>query len=56
VSVGVEIYSRELKDGAVKQVLEGGHSVSDVAKRLGISKKSLYTWPRGAPEGKKGGA
>jgi transposase len=42
VSVGVEIYSGEFKDGAVKQVLEGGHSVSDVAKRLGVSKKPLY--------------
>lgn len=44
--MGVEIYSGEFKDGAVKQVLEGGHSVSDVAKRLGVSKKSLYTWLR----------
>ncbi len=44
--MGVEVYSREFKDGAVKQVLEGGHTVSDVAKRLGVSKKSLYTWLR----------
>jgi transposase-like protein len=35
--VGVAIYSDEFKDGAVKQVLEGGHPVQEVAKRLGVS-------------------
>ena len=29
---------------AVKQVTERGHSVYDVADRLGISVKSLYDW------------
>jgi transposase len=44
--VGVAIYSPEFKDAAVKQVVEGGHSVADVAKRLGVSNKSLYVWLR----------
>ncbi len=26
------------------QVVESGHAVSEVAERLGISTKSLYTW------------
>ena len=29
---------------AVAQVVERGHAVSEVAERLGISTKSLYTW------------
>jgi len=37
-------YPEEFKIEAVKQVTEGGHSVYDVAKRLGISSKSLYDW------------
>ena len=34
----------EFKQGAVAQVVERGHAVSEVAERLGISTKSLYTW------------
>ena len=34
----------EFKEEAVKQVIERGYSVSDVAKRLGISVQSLYKW------------
>src|SRR5690606_15574959 len=34
----------EFKIAAVKQVTEGGHSIADVAKRLGITTKSLYNW------------
>ena len=44
--MGAAIYSEEFKDGAVKQVVEGGHPVSEVASRLGVSHKSLYTWLR----------
>lgn len=44
--MGVAIYSEEFKDGAINQVVEGGHSVRDVAERLGVSQKSLYTWLR----------
>ncbi len=37
-------YTDEFKRAAVAQVVEGGYSVSEVAERLGISTKSLYTW------------
>ena len=37
-------YTDEFKIEAVKQVTERGHSVYDVADRLGISVKSLYDW------------
>nr|WP_282960328.1 transposase [Burkholderia cenocepacia] len=34
----------EFKIEAVKQVTERGHSVTDVAQRLGITTHSLYAW------------
>ena len=34
----------EFKDEAVRQVVDRGHPVVDVAKRLGISESVLYTW------------
>ncbi|GAC11830.1 IS3 family transposase [Paraglaciecola chathamensis S18K6] len=37
-------YPDEFKQETVRQVIEKGHSVPDVAKRLGISDKSLYYW------------
>lgn len=37
-------YTEEFKREAVKQVTEQGHAVIEVAKRLGISKFSLYDW------------
>ena len=37
-------YSNEFKIDAVAQVTERGYSVKEVAERLGISTKSLYTW------------
>ncbi len=37
-------YSLEFKTEAVKQVIERGHTVVEVAKRLGVSDKSLYGW------------
>ena len=37
-------YSDEFKVDAVAQVTERGYSVKEVAERLGISTKSLYTW------------
>lgn len=39
-----ERYTEEFKIAAVKQTTQGGYSVSDVAKRLGITTKSLYHW------------
>jgi transposase len=35
-------YSPEFKDEAVRQVLERGYSVSEVASRLGVSAHSLH--------------
>jgi transposase len=37
-------YPEEFKQEAVRQVVEKGYSVPDVAKRLGVSDKSLYYW------------
>jgi transposase len=37
-------YAPEFKDEAVKQVVVRGHSVVDVAKRLGIPENVPYTW------------
>jgi len=37
-------YTEEFKIGAVKQVVDRGHPVSSVSKRLGITTKSLYAW------------
>ena len=40
----VTVYSDEFKPEAVKQVVEGGHPVAEVANRLGVSSKSIHTW------------
>ena len=37
-------YSAEFKAEAVKQITDKGYSAIDVAKRLGISDKSLSRW------------
>ena len=37
-------YMAEFKEEAVKQVIDKGHTVVDVAKRLGIAEGVLYTW------------
>ena len=37
-------YTEEFKVEAVKQVTDRGHSLADVASRLGISIHSLYAW------------
>lgn len=39
-------YTPEFKDEAVRQVLERGHAVTDVAARVGVSAHSLYKWIR----------
>ena len=39
-------YSEEFKAEAVKQVRERGYSVQEVARRIGVSPKSLYVWVR----------
>jgi transposase len=37
-------YTQEFKREAVAQVTTRGHSVPSVAKRIGVSSKSLYDW------------
>ena len=37
-------YTAEFKEEAVKQVIDKGHTVVDVAKRLGIAEGVLCTW------------
>jgi transposase len=37
-------YSNELKREAVAQVVEQGRKISDVARRLGVSRQVLYRW------------
>jgi transposase len=37
-------YPDEFKVGAVKQVVDCGHSVADVAGYLGMTTHSLYAW------------
>ena len=37
-------YPEEFKIEAVKQVTEHGHSIADVAGRLGMTTHSLYAW------------
>ena len=37
-------YTEEFKIEAVKQVVDRGHTVADVAKRLDITAHSLYAW------------
>jgi transposase len=39
-------YPEEFKIEAVKQILEHGHSVADVSRRLGVSTHSLNQWIR----------
>ena len=39
-------FTDEFKRDAVAQVVDRGYPVREVADRLGISTKSLYTWQR----------
>lgn len=39
-------YTAEFKAEAVKQVLDKGHTVVDVAARLGLGEGVLYNWVR----------
>jgi len=46
-------YTESFKIEAVKQVTERCYSVTDVAKRLGITSKSLYDWKEKYADGKE---
>tara|TARA_R110000868_G_scaffold120477_5_gene319934 strand:+ start:23574 stop:23852 length:279 start_codon:yes stop_codon:yes gene_type:complete len=37
-------YTDEFKTEAVKQVVERGYTVNEVAERLGVCTKTLYQW------------
>ena len=37
-------YTEDFKVEAVKQITERGHSVPELAKRLGVTTNSLYKW------------
>lgn len=37
-------FTQEFKQEAVRQVVDRGHPVGEVAARLGVSQHSLYTW------------
>lgn len=39
-------YTEEFRVEAVKQITDRGHSVADVAGRLGVSIHSLYAWQK----------
>ena len=41
-------FAPEFKEEAVRQVVERGYSVPDVAARLGVSAHSLYKWVKTA--------
>jgi transposase len=42
--MGTPRYTEEFEVEAVRQVLDRGHRVSEVAQRLGVSPYSLYQW------------
>lgn len=46
-------YPQEFKDEAVRQVIDNGYSIKDVASRLGITDKSLYNWVNKAKKSPK---
>ena len=48
----VHILPPEFREEAVRQVIERGHSVVDVASRLGVSSHSLYKWVKDAKPSK----
>ena len=37
-------FTEEFRQEAVRQVVERGHPVAEVAARLGVSQHSLYAW------------
>lgn len=41
-------YTPEFKEEAVRQVIQRGYSVREVAERVGVSAHSLYKWVRDA--------
>jgi transposase len=48
-------YAAEFKAEAVKQVRERGYPAQQVAKRIGVSSKSLYEWVKASRGDKASG-
>jgi len=46
--MGTKVYSEEFKKGAVEQVLVQRHTMSSVAKRLGVNYHTLREWVQSA--------
>lgn len=46
VDMSAKRYTDEFKIEAVRQVTERGHTVAEVASRLGVTPYSLYSWKR----------
>ena len=46
--MGNQKFTAEFREEAVRQVLDRGYSVKEVADNLGVSKHSLYKWLKGA--------
>ena len=44
-------FTLEFKEEAVRQVLDRGYSVKEVAENLGVSTHSLYKWVKAARPG-----
>mgnify|MGYP000185373822 FL=1 len=44
--MGKSHFTDEFKISAVEQVTERGHSVAEVAERLGVSAHSIYGWKK----------
>ena len=42
--MGQRRLTEDFKTDAINQITEGGHSLSDVSQRLGVSTHSLYAW------------
>jgi transposase len=49
--MGRKVYSEEFKKGAVEQVLVHRHTISSVAKRLGVNYHTLREWVQDARSG-----
>ena len=49
------IYTKELREEAVKLVTEGGLSIPEVGRRLSIPNSTIRYWVRGEREGKLSG-
>lgn len=46
--MSIKQYTAEFKAEAVKQVVERGFTVVDVAARIGVPKHTLYAWTQAA--------